>query len=160
MRRGMKSSRYPRSRVWSTTTPLCSGDYQSRSPGPLGIAPDIFKGVPIYMGAATSRILTEAAFWTMGWTVEPAGFLEHREPFTLGPFRITPYLNDHSVFDAYSLLVEAGGKSLFYTGDIRGHGRKSGIFEQLLRHPPEGVDVLLMEGTKIANGVIVGSSGD
>ena len=114
-----------------------------------GIAPDIFKGVPIYMGAATSRILTEAAFWTMGWTVEPAGFLEHREPFTLGPFRITPYLNDHSAFDAYSLLVEAGGKSLFYTGDIRGHGRKAGIFEQLLRHPPEGVDVLLMEGTNI-----------
>jgi ribonuclease J len=29
-----------------------------------GLAPDIFGGVPIFMGAATSRILAEAAFWT------------------------------------------------------------------------------------------------
>jgi ribonuclease J len=114
-----------------------------------GLAPDIFDGVPIFMGAVTSRILAEAAFWTKGLTVEPAGYLEHRQPFSLGPFRITPYLNDHSAFDAYSLLVEAGGKSLFYTGDIRGHGRKGAIFEQLLRDPPQGVDVLLMEGTNI-----------
>jgi ribonuclease J len=114
-----------------------------------GLAPDIFGGVPIYMGAATSRILAEAAFWTKGLTVEPAGYIEHRRPFSLGPFRITPYLNDHSAFDAYSLLVEAGGRSLFYTGDIRGHGRKGAIFEQFLRDPPRGVDVLLMEGTNI-----------
>ena len=32
---------------------------------------------------------------------------------------------------------------------IRGHGRKAGIFEELLRKPPAGVDVLLMEGTNI-----------
>ena len=61
-----------------------------------GLAPGIFGGVPIYMGAATSRILTEAAFWTKGWSVEPAGYLVNRGPFVLGPFRITPYLNDHS----------------------------------------------------------------
>jgi ribonuclease J len=114
-----------------------------------GLVPDIIAGVPVYMGAATSRILTEAAFWTRGLTVKPAGFLKHRQPFTLGSFRITPYLNDHSAFDAYSLLVEAGGQSLFYTGDIRGHGRKAGIFEQLIHQPPAAVNVLLMEGTNI-----------
>lgn len=38
---------------------------------------------------------------------------------------------------------------MFYTGDIRGHGRKRGIFAELLRRPPEDVDVLLMEGTNI-----------
>jgi len=114
-----------------------------------GLVPDLFEGVPIYMGAATSRILAEAAFWTKGLTAAPAGYLEHRVPFSLGPFRITPFLNDHSAFDAYSLLVEAGGRSVFYTGDIRGHGRKAGIFEQLIRQPPSGVNVLLMEGTNI-----------
>jgi ribonuclease J len=95
-----------------------------------GLVQNFFGGVAIYMGAATSRILTEAAFWKKGLTVRPAGFLEHRKPFPLGPFRITPLLNDHSPFDAYSLLVEAGGRSLFYTGDIRGHECKAGIFEQ------------------------------
>jgi ribonuclease J len=104
------------------------------------------------MGAATSRILAEAAFWTEGLVVAPAGYLEHRQPFELGPFRITPFLNDHSAFDAYSILVEADGTKLFYSGDIRGHGRKASIFEQLVRDPPTDVDVLLMEGTNIRPG--------
>jgi ribonuclease J len=115
-----------------------------------GLAGQVPPDVPLYMGEVTQRILAEAAFWTSGLTVVPAGFLAHRVPFELGPFRITPFLNDHSAFDAYSLLVEAGGRRLFYTGDIRGHGRKRGIFTELLRRPPAGVDVLLMEGTNIA----------
>lgn len=117
-----------------------------------GLVDQIASGVPLFMGEATHNILKEAAFWTTGLTVEPAGFLLHRRSFELGTFRITPFLNDHSAFDAYSLLVEAEGRRLFYTGDIRGHGRKHGIFEELLRKPPKGVDVLLMEGTNIRCG--------
>ena len=105
-----------------------------------------------WMGEATARILRAAAFWTRGLDVPVAGHLQHREPVQIGPFTVTPYLNDHSAFDAYSLLVEAGGRQLFYTGDIRGHGRKAGIFEELLRKPPDDVDVLLMEGTNIHPG--------
>jgi len=56
---------------------------------------------------------------------------------------------DHSAFDSYSILVEADGSRLFYTGDIRGHGRKSRLFEALLDHPPQPIDVLLCEGTHI-----------
>lgn len=114
-----------------------------------GMVGQIHPRVPVYMGAATSRILAEADFWTQGLDIAPSGFLEHRVAFHLGPFRITPYLNDHSAFDAYSLLVEAEGRQLFYTGDIRGHGRKADLFEEFLRDPPREVDVLLMEGTNI-----------
>lgn len=114
-----------------------------------GLVGQVPPGVPLYLGEATQRILEEAAFWTDGLVVSAAGFLAHRQPFDVGPFRVTPYLNDHSAFDAYSLLIEGGGKRLFYTGDIRGHGRKAGIFEELLRKPPPDVDVLLMEGTNI-----------
>jgi ribonuclease J len=101
------------------------------------------------MGEATHRILAEADFWTEGLIVTPAGYLEHRSSFELGPFTITSYLNDHSAFDAYSLLVEADGRRLFYTGDIRGHGRKASLFDQMVEHPPPAVDVLLMEGTNV-----------
>lgn len=114
-----------------------------------GLVGQVPPGVPLYLGEATQRILEEAAFWTDGLVVSPAGFLAHRQPFYVGPFRVTPYLNDHSAFDAYSLLIEGDDKRLFYTGDIRGHGRKAGIFEEFLRKPPPGVDVLLMEGTNI-----------
>jgi ribonuclease J len=81
--------------------------------------------------------------------LKPCGYLSHRQPFALGPFAITPFLNDHSAFDAYSLLVEADGERLFYTGDFRGHGRKRALFEELLDRPPGDVDALLMEGTHV-----------
>lgn len=119
-------------------------------PDHYGLMRQVDRTIPVYMGAATSRILSEAAFFTpMGANLEPAGLLADGRQFQLGPFRITPYLVDHSAFDAYALLVEAGGRKLFYSGDLRGHGRKRGLFERLLRNPPLGVDVLLVEGTRI-----------
>ena len=47
------------------------------------------------------------------------------KPFAIGRFIITPFLTDHSAFDAYMLLVEGAGKRVLYTGDFRRHGRKS-----------------------------------
>lgn len=119
-------------------------------PDHYGLLPNVGASVPVYIGELACRILREAAFFTpLGITLTPSGYLRHRQTFGLGPFRVTPFLNDHSAFDAYALLIEADGRRLFYTGDIRGHGRKAGIFEELLRRPPGGIDVLLMEGTHI-----------
>lgn len=44
---------------------------------------------------------------------------------------------------------EADGKRLFYSADFQGHGRKSAIFQEMLRKPPAEVDVMLMEGTNV-----------
>jgi len=102
------------------------------------------------MGEAAERILTAAAVFTpSGGAFDHVIHLADRTPITLGPFVITPYLMDHSAYDSYAVLVEADGKRLFYTGDLRGHGRKAKLFERLVAHPPEKVDVLLMEGTTI-----------
>jgi len=115
-----------------------------------GLLAKVSRSVSVYLGEASLRILREAAFFTqMGIDIAPAGFLRHRQSFVLGPFKLTSYLNDHSAFDAYSLLIEAGGRKLFYTGDIRAHGRKANLFEELIRQPPQGPDVMLMEGTHI-----------
>ncbi|MEJ7783763.1 MAG: MBL fold metallo-hydrolase [Solirubrobacteraceae bacterium] len=106
--------------------------------------------VPLFMGAAANRILREAAFFT-GATAPrpPTRPLKHLQPIEFGPFHLTPYLADHSGFDAYSLLVEADGRRLFYTGDLRAHGRKPQAFHQLIDHPPGNVEVLLLEGTHV-----------
>ena len=115
-----------------------------------GLLPCVPGTVPLFIGEAAASILRAATFFgSFGIDLNPAGFLRHREPFELGPFKITPYLNDHSGYDAYSVLVEADGCRLFYTGDLRGHGRKASLFEQILREPPGDVDVLLMEGTNL-----------
>jgi len=108
-------------------------------------------GTPVCIGAAARRIIQAAAPFT-GQPLPPLdGFdLQHRTPLQIGPFRITPYLVDHSAYDAYGLLVEAGGKRLFYSGDFRGHGRKGRLFDAFLQHPPSNIDVLLMEGTTLS----------
>ena len=67
----------------------------------------------------------------------------------MGPFRITPFLVDHSAYDAYALLVESDGKRLFYSGDFRAHGRKAVLFEHLIANPPTNIDALLLEGSSL-----------
>ncbi|MGW9819319.1 ribonuclease J [Methylorubrum extorquens] len=112
--------------------------------------------LPIIIGADTRRILNAAATFVpraLPGRLLDAGYadpvLRDRESLRLGPFEITPYLVDHSAYDAYALLVEAGGRRLFYSGDLRGHGRKAALFERLLRDPPHRIDAMLMEGSSL-----------
>jgi len=107
-------------------------------------------GTPIAMGEAASRIIQAASqFFFRSYTPSNALSLKDKQPISLGPFTITPYLVDHSAYDAYSILVEAEGKRLFYSGDFRGHGRKAALFDRFIANPPENIDVLLMEGSSI-----------
>jgi len=107
-------------------------------------------GTPVALGAAARRIVCAAAPFTGQTLPSLAGpDLVSKKPMDFGPFKVTPYLVDHSAFDAYSFLVEAGGKRLFYSGDFRGHGRKGKLFERMVAHPPTNIDVLLMEGSSL-----------
>ena len=115
-----------------------------------GLLPLAKPDLPVWLGAGAARMLAAAAPFAPGAHIQqPITTYRDREPFAVGPFRITPYLMDHSAFDAYGLLVEAGGKRLFYSGDFRGHGRKGYAFDRLLQQPPGQIDALLMEGTTL-----------
>ena len=46
-------------------------------------------------------------------------------------------------------MIEAEGKRVFYSGDFRGHGKKSSLFDRFIADPPEDIDYLIMEGTGI-----------
>lgn len=108
-------------------------------------------GIPVLIGAAARKIVSAAAPFTKQDMPRMDGpTLEHRKTIKLGAFQITPYLVDHSAFDAYALLIEANGKRLFYSGDFRAHGRKSALFESMVAHPPKNIDVLLMEGSSLS----------
>ena len=90
-----------------------------------------------------------SAYVPNGMAFDNPRFIADRKPLEIGPFRITPHLVDHSAFDAYSLLVEAEERRVFYSGDFRAHGRKGKLFEATIKRPPGNIDVLLMEGTTI-----------
>ena len=115
-----------------------------------GLVRHIRPEVSLYIGEDAHNILKAAsAYIPNGHAFTSPRFIKHREQLEIGPFRITPYLVDHSAFDAYALLVEADGKRVYYSGDFRAHGRKNKLFESMIKCPLRGIDVLLMEGTTI-----------
>lgn len=105
---------------------------------------------PFFMGEAAKRIVDLTVLFT-GKKGRIARYvpLKSNQPVTIGDFTVTPYLMDHSAFDAYAFLIEAGGKKVFYSGDFRSHGRKGRAFKWFLRNAPKKIDALLMEGTML-----------
>ena len=114
-----------------------------------GLAGMLPQGIPVYCGKASAELMAITGQISPD-KVKPSElqFFKAWRQFQIGAFSITPYLMDHSAFDAYGFLVSAGGKSLFYTGDFRGHGRKAKLLDRLVQHPTQ-VNALLMEGTLI-----------
>ena len=117
----------------------------------FGLLTHISSASPIGMGPAARRILTAASPFLPGnWPVPSQGWdYQSGQSFEAGPFRITPFLVDHSAYDAYALLIESSGKRLFYSGDLRAHGRKAVLFEHLVAYPPTNIDALLLEGSSL-----------
>ncbi|WP_354142469.1 MBL fold metallo-hydrolase [Bradyrhizobium sp. NP1] len=115
-----------------------------------GLIPKVQATIPLAMGAATEAIMAAASRFVPGGVALNAAYhLVSGKPMSIGPFKIIPHLVDHSGFDAYALEIEAGGKRLFYSGDLRAHGRKGSLFERLVRNPPENIDIMLMEGSSL-----------
>src|SRR5664280_3090794 len=115
-----------------------------------GLLPKARPDVPVVMGRDVERIMRAAAdFVPDGYAPKASTYLEKRKTLKLGPFSIKPLLVDHSGFDAYALEVEADGRRLFYSGDLRAHGNKGKLFEAMLKQPPKNIDVMLMEGSSL-----------
>ena len=117
----------------------------------FGLLAHISDKIPVGMGPAARRIIEAATpFLPEGWAVPARGWdYQSGQIFNIGPFCVTPFLVDHSAYDAYALLVEGAGRRLFYSGDFRGHGRKAPLFERLIKNPPPNIDTLLLEGSSL-----------
>jgi ribonuclease J len=115
-----------------------------------GLVPKVRPDIPIVMGRATERIMRAAAdFVPDAFAPTAWKYLDNGKALQIGPFAITPHLVDHSGFDAYALEIEADGRRLLYSGDLRAHGRKRKLFELMLKRPPKNIDIMLMEGSSL-----------
>ncbi|WP_275445908.1 MBL fold metallo-hydrolase [Caballeronia zhejiangensis] len=117
-----------------------------------GLLAHVSPAVKVGLGASARRVLRAASDFVPGeWPLPNAGWdCRSGKSFDVGPFRVTPYLVDHSAYDAHALLIESGGKRLFYSGDFRGHGRKSALFERMVADAPRDIDALLVEGSSLS----------
>ena len=119
-------------------------------PDHYGLMPFVKPQIPIYLSEGCLELI-KATYYFRGLDpiCQTAKIIENKKSIQIGGFTITPYLVDHSGFDAYAFLIEAEGKRIFYSGDFRGHGKKSSLFDQFIANPPKDIDFLIMEGTGI-----------
>lgn len=75
-------------------------------------------------------------------------FLAGKE-FNWGTIHIIPLMVDHSAFDAYMFVIEAGGVRLLYTGDFRKHGFRGKALSKMLFKFGRGIDYVISEGTNV-----------
>ncbi|MDE5579906.1 MAG: hypothetical protein K2I95_00615 [Treponemataceae bacterium] len=104
---------------------------------------------PIYIGGGAYRIVKTVSEYRGKNIASNVVTYQNGKSFSVGGIKITPFLCDHSAFDSYMLLFEAGGKSVLYTGDFRFHGRKNK--QKLLSRLPKKVDTLICEGTNVGS---------
>jgi ribonuclease J len=115
-----------------------------------GLVPKARPDLPVIMGRAVEAVMRAASDFVPGGSAIPASaYLESGKALQLGPFAVMPWLVDHSGFDAYALQIEADGRRIFYSGDLRGHGRKGKLFDRLVAQPPQNIDVMLLEGSSL-----------
>lgn len=112
--------------------------------------------IPVYMSAGAQKLIDVLSIFVKkegrSQSVKTAKIVNDRTPLDIGDLRITPYLVDHSAFDAMSfhIVERSTGKSLFYSGDFRATGWKKKLFDRFVENPPKNINCLLMEGTMMA----------
>lgn len=145
--------------------PAVSGLYKGDEPGVdavlishshldhYGLLRYVHPSIPIYLSEGAKELIGVSDIFTPHQIGElNARIMSKSKKIRVAGFEITAFLVDHSAFDALAFLIEADGKRVFYSGDFRGHGRKSALFTRMVDSPPKGIDCLLMEGTMIGRG--------
>ncbi|MDU2065032.1 MAG: MBL fold metallo-hydrolase [Sporomusaceae bacterium] len=116
-----------------------------------GLIESIHPDIPVYMGEATAKVMNMMAqFVSVRPSVQPAACFVSGQAFQIGDFTITPYLVDHSAYDAYAFVIQAEEKCVVYTGDLRMHGKKAKATVYFIKKLPQRVDALLLEGTMLS----------
>ncbi|HOW42338.1 MAG TPA: MBL fold metallo-hydrolase [Candidatus Omnitrophota bacterium] len=118
-----------------------------------GLLRYVHPGIPIYMSEGAKTLVEVSDIFTPHKTGKiNTKIIDKRKKLTIGDFEIFPYLVDHSAFDALAFMIKADGKKIFYSGDFRGHGRKSELYRRMVSKPPKDIDCLLLEGSMIGRG--------
>jgi len=114
----------------------------------FGLLKYINPEIPVYMSKGTEALIRLSQQFKIAeaFNLNIHAF-ELYKNFCVGDISIMSYLMDHSAFDAAAFEIQAGGKTVIYSGDFRAHGRKSICFEKFIKNAKKKADTLLVEST-------------
>ena len=117
-----------------------------------GLLSEVSPEIPVYVTRGTASMFNINSVFLPNRNklenvqiINPATANAPAITFIIGDIKITAFTVDHSAYDACAFLIEADGKRVLYSGDIRLHGRKGILYKNL----PRDVDYLILEGTNI-----------
>lgn len=113
-----------------------------------GLLKYVHPDIPVYLSAGTDRLISISQTFHIceEYPLNHRIFKMYR-PFHIGGFTVKPFLMDHSAFDAAAFEISGEGKTIIYTGDFRGHGRKAVCLERFINGATKQADILLTEGS-------------
>jgi len=113
-----------------------------------GLLQYINSAIPVYMSAGTKSLIQISRRFGIcnSLNLEVRNF-DMYQPFQIGNIKIKPYLMDHSAFDAAAFEITTEGKTVIYSGDFRGHGRKPVCLARFIEIAKKQPDILLIEGS-------------
>jgi ribonuclease J len=116
-----------------------------------GLLPWLHPSIPVYLSAGTRTLLSIGQrFLGQPHLHNDLRTLPMYNEILIGDIAVTTYLMDHSAVDAVAFALKADDRTLVYSGDFRGHGRKASCLPTFLREAPKNPDVLLIEGTQMS----------
>jgi len=119
----------------------------------VGLIDRILPGISIYMGETAKELYLTYCRRIQSKSVvavEQARTFAPNQSLHFGDMIVTPFLIDHSAFDAYMFLVEAEGVRVLHTGDFRFHGFRGRKTCRMLEAYAGQVDYLVCEGTMLS----------
>lgn len=112
----------------------------------IGLIHTINKDIPIYIDEMALQIYqTTQAFLGKNYTLNTQYF-KHQQSFQIKSIKITPYIIDHSAYNAYMFYIEDGEDSILFTGDFRLSGYKHKLIK-LVEMNCRNVNKIIIEGT-------------
>lgn len=131
----------------------------------IGRMREIFPEIPLYMGSVAKKVLININNALRN--DEMIEFLNDTDrirelymntPVSIndGDIVVTPYIVDHSAYEAFMLLIETKDKKIVHTGDFRGHGYRGEtklipmIHYYILDKGQRKINTLITEGTMLS----------
>lgn len=117
-------------------------------PDHYGLMQLINPEIPIYVSKITYDVLTKITPLLPKQSTNKLNLHVIDDVIDFGNIKVKAHRVDHSIAGACAYEIEADGKTIVYSGDIRFHGRaswQSSTFKRKIKNP----DYLIMEGTTL-----------
>ncbi|WP_417739160.1 MBL fold metallo-hydrolase [Rosistilla oblonga] len=116
----------------------------------VGLLRHTAHSIPVYASKGTSKMMLAGSVYANQQQLPRDRFrkIEPSQAVSIGEMTVTAFPVDHSIHGCLAFLIEASGKRMLYTGDLRLHGMRRRKHEQIIM-ALEGtkLDALVVEGT-------------